>query len=108
MNDAIKNPIMNEMDGIEIDDQPFYSNCLIEALKRKFADWRNIQLIPLWTGFHFHMMWYDIKTRRIRHFTHRRLAGNFTTLFFKGTIDNVEIDALKEWCDKNGIELKIP
>ena len=85
----------------------FWSNCLIEALKRKLKDWNKIVLIPLFTGFHFHIMWYDRKSKKISHFTHRRLSGWFCTLFFKGTIDNVEYDSLKQYCESHNIKLKI-
>ena len=85
----------------------FWSNCLIEALRRKVKDWDNIVLIPLFHGFHFHMMWYDKKTKKISHFTHRRLQGWFCTLFFKGTVDNVEYDSFKHYCDIYNINVKI-
>ena len=48
----------------------FCSNCVIEALKRKLDDWKNIRLIPIIHGFHFHMLWYEIDTKTIKHFTY--------------------------------------
>ena len=83
------------------------SNCVIEALKRKFKDWTNIRLVPLWKGWHFHMMWYDRKRGKFRHFTHRRLDGWFTTILFKGTVENVKRKHLEKWCRSVGIELKV-
>lgn len=55
--------------------KPFWSNCVIEALKQKFLHWRNVKLVFIWCGLHFHMMWYDIKRGKIRHFTHRNVPG---------------------------------
>lgn len=85
----------------------FWSNCLIEALKRKVKDWNKIVLIPIIHGFHFHMMWYEIDTKTIKHFTHSRLDGWFTTLWFRGTVENVKREHLEKWCKSVGIHLKV-
>lgn len=90
------------------DVQPiFVSNCMIEALKRKFRNWRDITLIPIWHGiFHFHMMWHDKRDGRIRHFTHRNLDPEFfTNLLFKGQILNVDRDALTRWAESKGVKI---
>lgn len=85
----------------------FWSNCLIEAVKRKLCDWKNIRLIPIIHGFHFHMMWYDVRKKTFRHFTHSRLDGWFTTLWFRGTVENVKREHLEKWCKSVGIQLKV-
>ena len=84
----------------------FHSNCLIVALKEKLKDWRNIRLVPIWHGFHFHMMWFDIRENTYRHFTHRLLPGGFTSLWFRGSVEKVKPEHLKRWCRGVGIELK--
>ena len=79
-----------------------WSNCLIEAIKAKFKDWHVVKLIPIWRGiFHFHMMWMDVKSGKIFHFTHKSLPGWHCDLFFKGRIEEVNPKGLKRlenWC----------
>ena len=87
--------------------KPFWSNCVIVALKQKFSDWSHIRLVPIWHGLHFHMMWYDVRRRTFRHFTHRRLDGWFTTLLFKGTVENVKREHLVKWCRDRGVQIKV-
>ena len=88
--------------------KPFRSNCVIVALREKFRDWNNIVLVPIYHGFHFHMMWYDKRKSTFRHFTHSRLDGWFTTLWFKGTVENVKQHHLKRWCESVGVQLNCP
>ncbi len=82
--------------------KPFWSNCLIEAIKVKFKDWHAVKLIPIWHGLvHFHMMWLDKRTSKIFHFTHKSLPGWHCDLFFKGRIEEVDPNGLKKWLRNN-------
>ena len=85
----------------------FWSNCVIEAVKRKLCDWENIHLIPIIHGFHFHMMWYEIDTRTIMHFTYLDNRKPFTTIWFRGRIETVKQEHLEKWCKSAGIQLKV-
>ena len=87
---------------IDIEPKPFWSNCLIEAIKVKFKDWSGVKLIPIWHGLvHFHMMWLDKRISKIFHFTHKSLPGWHCDLFFKGRIEEVDQDGLKKWLKNN-------
>lgn len=87
---------------------PFWSNCVIVALKEKFNNWNNITLVPIWHGiFHFHMMWYDRAENTFRHFTHYKLDNWFTTLWFKGTVEEVKRKHLEKWCRDNCVKIKV-
>ena len=89
--------------------KPFWSNCVIEALKRKFKDWDNIRLVPLWKGWHFHMLWYDKADGRIWHFTDRELGeGKSSPFLFKGHVLNVDKGALIRWAKSQGVKVRIP
>lgn len=50
-----------------------FSNCLIEALKAKLHDWKNIKIIYLPKKYSFssscHFMWQDLKTKKIYEFS---------------------------------------
>ena len=86
----------------------FWSNCVIEALKEKFKDLSGVKLLPIWHGFHFHMMWFDKRKNTFRHFTHYKLNGWFTTLWFKGTVEEVKRKHLEKWCRDKGVKVRIP
>lgn len=94
-------------DEIENGRKPFWSNCVIEAMKHHWRDPENIEFIVINGLTRFHVMWIDKRERKIKHFTHRRLNGRFSNLWFKGTIENVEYDALKEWCEKNKVKFNV-
>lgn len=84
----------------------FHSNCVIEALKRKFSRWSEIRLIPIWNGWHFHMMWHDRADGRIWHFTDRELGeGKKSAILFKGRVLNVDKDALARWAESKGVKI---
>ncbi len=85
----------------------FWSNCVIEALKQKFLHWRNVKLVFIWCGLHFHMMWYDMKRGKIRHFTHRNVPGGFSRLWFKGHYESVKHKHLLQWCREHNVKLTI-
>ena len=84
----------------------FWSNCVIEAIKRKLGDWKNIRFIPIIHGFHFHMLWYEIDTKTIKHFTYIDRKP-FTTIWFRGRIETVKREFLEKWCKSVGISLKV-
>lgn len=89
--------------------QTWRSNCLIEALKHKFGDWSGIGIIPIWHGWHFHVMWLDKRKGKIFHFTHKRIEGKFSTFWFKGTVEEETLEGLKKWCQNNhAITMGIP
>lgn len=71
----------------------FWSNCIIQAFKHKLHAWNDIRLIPLFNFPHFHMMWYDSRTNQIYHFTDK-IGKRFSDMFFEGSIQMVERDAL--------------
>ena len=81
----------------------WHSNCLVEALKQKFRHWNNIKLLPIWMGWHFHVMWYDKQHNIYRHFTHKGLNDEFTTFWFRGWIKPVKPEHLVKWMSKHGI-----
>ena len=87
--------------------KPFYSNCIIQAIKHYWKDPENIDFIVIDRLNGFHVMWLDKKDKKIRHFTHRKITGRFSSLWFKGTIETVEYDALKEWCEKNHVKFNV-
>ena len=103
---SAQEPEFNHKDT-EIEPKPFWSNCLIEAMKRCWKDPENNDYIVIHGPMRFHVMWLDKKERRIKHFTHRRLTGRFSSLWFKGTIEYVDYDALKEWCEKNKVKFNV-
>ena len=89
--------------------QTWRSNCLIEALKRKVGDWSGIGIIPIWHGWHFHVMWLDKRKDKIFHFTHKSIPGLHTSLWFKGQIEEVDKMGLRKWCQNNhAITMGIP
>ena len=63
--------------------------------------------IPGLEGFHFHMMWFDKRENTFRHFTHYKLNGWFTTLWFKGTVEEVKRKHLEKWCRDKGVKIKV-
>ena len=81
----------------------WHSNCLVEALKQKFRHWNNIKLLPIWMGWHFHVMWYDRRRKIYRHFTHKGLNDEFTTLWFRGWIKPVKPEHLVKWMSEHGM-----
>lgn len=85
----------------------FWSNCVIVAFIHKLNDWGNIELVPLWRGWHFHMMWHERSTDTFWHFTDRKGGKLFTALLFKGHIEIVKRKFLEKWCKSVGIELKV-
>ena len=86
----------------------FWSNCVIEALRAKFKDWDSIRLIPLWQGWHFHMLWYDKANDRIWHFTDRELGeGKSSALLYSGQVLHVEKDALMRWAKSQGVKVNL-
>lgn len=87
--------------------KPFWSNCLIQAWKHYWKEPDNIDFVVIDRAKGFHVMWIDKRERKIKHFTHRRMTGRFSSLWFKGTIENVEYDALKEWCEKNHVKFNV-
>lgn len=88
--------------------KPFWSNCVIVALKEKFKDWSGVKLVPIWHGLvHFHMMWYDKRKNAFRHFTHWKLDGWFTTLWFKGTVEEVKREHLEKWFKGKGVKIRV-
>lgn len=81
---------------------PYVSNCLIEAVKAKMKRGSDIILIPIWHGiFRFHVMWLDKKDNTIRHFTHKSLPGCHSDLLFRGRIEEVRPERLREWIRNN-------
>ena len=94
-------------DDTENNHKPFWSNCLIQAIKHHWKDPENVDYIVIDRAKGFHVMWIDKRERKIKHFTHRRMNGKFSSLWFKGTIENVEYDALKEWCEKNHVKFNL-
>ena len=85
----------------------FCSNCVIEAIKRKLGDWKNIRLIPIIHGFHFHMLWYEIDTKTIKHFTYIDRKP-FTTIWFSGKIEVVNprnLKLVKRYCIKHNLKI---
>lgn len=88
-----------------IGNEIFWSNCVIEALKRKFRNWNDIVLIPLFRfPWHFHMMWFDKKSNQVKHFTHKYLPGRASDMFFKGQVECMSIDRLNDWLISVGKE----
>ena len=87
--------------------KPFWSNCFIQALKHYWKDPKNVDFVIIHGTRRFHVMWLDKRKRQILHFTHRKLTGKFSTLWFKGTIENVEYDSLKEWCEKHNVKFNV-
>ena len=84
----------------------FWSNCVIEAVKRKLGDWKNIRFIPIIHGLHFHMLWYEIDTKTIKHFTYIDRKP-FTTIWFRGIIEVVNphgLKLVKEYCRKHNLK----
>ena len=78
------------------------SNCVIEALKRKFSNWDEIKLIPIWHNiWHFHVMWLDRRNGMVYHFTHKSIPGWHCDLLFKGRVEEVNPDNLKKWLKNN-------
>jgi len=74
----------------------FCSNCVVETFKAKFRDWGNVEIIPLFRGIlHFHMLWRDRTTGEYHHFTHKGVSGSFTSLWFKGRIENLGKDGME-------------
>lgn len=87
---------LNDMHNSE--NEIFWSNCVIEALKRKFRNWDSIVLIPLLRfPFHFHMLWVDRFENRVFHFTHRSMEGWHSDMFFKGQVESMCMDEFKNW-----------
>lgn len=76
-----------------------WSNCVIEALKRKFRNWDSVVLMPIFRlPWHFHMMWFDKEHKEIKHFTHKNTEGFCTDLFFKGQVETIRLKHFKDWC----------
>lgn len=76
----------------------FWSNCVIESLKRKFRNWGSVVLIPLLRfPFHFHMMWFDKNSKQVKHFTYKNVPGNHSDLFFKGRVESMSMVEFKNW-----------
>lgn len=85
------------------DNDIFWSNCAIQALKHKLKDWKHTKLIVIWYGYHFHMLWKNLKDNEIFHFTHRGIDGYCSDLFFKGHVLKVDNLALLSFCKSNNV-----
>ena len=76
-----------------------WSNCVIEAFKRKFRNWNNIVLMPVFRlPWHFHLMWFDKDKKEVRHFTHRSMEGWHSDVFFKGQVETIKLKHFRDWC----------
>lgn len=70
----------------------FYSNCLIEAFKAKFKNWKNIKIIFIPRkynhGNNFHVMWKNLTTNELFEFVHAgdKMPTMLQTFFEKGHI----------------------
>lgn len=89
--------------------KPFWSNCVIETLK---AIWRNppgsVNVIFIDRGLRgIHFMWQDTTTKKIYHFTHKKIEGKFSSLWFKGTIEEETVEGLRKWCAERNIECNV-
>ena len=52
------------------------------------------------------MLWYEIDTKTIKHFTYIDRKP-FTTIWFSGRIETVKREFLEKWCKSVGISLKV-
>lgn len=90
--------------------ETWYSNCLVEAIKAKFKSWSNTKIIPLYSipstgGWHLHVVWYDKRQGIYKHFTHKSLEGNFTSLLFRGMIETITQEKIERWAKENAPHL---
>lgn len=68
-------------------EKPIWSNCAIEALKEHWRNPKNTSVIVIDRGLRgIHFMWQELDTKKIYHFTHKRIEGKLSSLWFKGTI----------------------
>ena len=89
--------------------KPFWSNCLIQAIKHYLREPKNVDFIYIAGPRGIHVMWLNKRTRKISHFTDHKVMGyrRLSNLWFKGTIEVVEYDALKKWCELNNVKFKV-
>lgn len=88
--------------------KPFWSNCAIEAMKAYWRNPKGTSILFIDRGIHgIHFMWQDLETKKIYHFTHKKIPGKFSFLFFKGTIEEETIEGLRKWCKTHNVECKV-
>lgn len=88
--------------------KPFWSNCAIEALKAHWRNPENTTIICIDRGLRgIHFMWQELDTKKIYHFTHKKINGKFSFLWFKGTIEEEAEEGLKKWCKNNKVKFKL-
>lgn len=93
---------------METDVKPFWSNCAIEALKAHWRNPSNTNIICIDRGVRgIHFMWQELDTKKIYHFTHKRIEGKFSTLWFKGTVEEETLEGLKKWCKNNNVKFNL-
>ena len=93
---------------MEVDFKPFWSNCAIEAWKAHRRNPKNTSVIVIDRGFQgIHFMWQELDTKKIYHFTHKKIEGKFSTLWFKGTIEEETLEGLKKWCKNNNVKFNL-
>lgn len=89
-------------------EKPIWSNCAIEALKAHLRNPKNTSVIVIYRGLRgIHFMWQELDTKKIYHFTHKRIEGKFSSLWFKGTIEEETLDGLRKWCKNNNVKLNL-
>lgn len=88
--------------------KPFWSNCVIQAVKAHWRDPANVDYIVIRRPVGVHVMWYNKQTKRVYHFTDKKVMGyrRLSNLWFKGTIEEETVDGLRKWCEGNGIKFK--
>lgn len=87
--------------------KPFCSNCLFQALKHKFGNWKLVKIRALfyWKGGLPHLHWYWQKDGYDFHFL--SLDGRWKgKLFFKGQIHRHGGGFLKKAIKKSGYSLR--
>lgn len=77
-------------------EKTFYSNCLLEAVKAKLKDWKDIKIFYIPKKFNdtkcFHFMWKNTKTNETFDFkAEKALSSPLKLLYFKGHIRKVSI-----------------
>ena len=93
---------------METDFKPFWSNCAIEAWKAHRRNPKNTSVIVIDRGLQgIHFMWQELDTKKIYHFTHKKIEGKFSTLWFKGTIEEETLEGLKKWCKNNNVKFNL-
>lgn len=73
----------------------FYSNCLLEALKAKVKDWKNVKII--FQKPH-HFLWYDSKDNKVHDFYQADSFNNwYQMLWHKGYLYAWSYNAYIKW-----------